>query len=129
MSKQYRFLARIIIEAKTPLSIGSGNNGIKSDSLILRDANGLPFIPGTTIAGLLRHSITIEKKIDEKKSEYRQKLDALRAPLMGSQAYGSPIIITDAKMLDSDGSVLDGIIDQEKLGSGFLSIFSQLPIR
>lgn len=129
MSKQYRFLARIIIEAKTPLSIGSGNNGIKSDSLILRDANGLPFIPGTTIAGLLRHSITIEKKIDEKKSEYKQKLDALRAPLMGSQAYGSPIIITDAKMLDSDGSVLDGIIDQGKLGSGFLSYFRQLPVR
>ena len=32
-------------------------------------------------------------------------------------------------MLDSDGSVLDGIIDQEKLGSGFLSYFRQLPVR
>ena len=56
MKNQYRFLARIIIEAKTPLNIGSGVKGIKSDSLVLRDINGLPFIPGTTIAGLLRHT-------------------------------------------------------------------------
>ena len=57
MENKYRFLAKIIIEAKSPLNIGSGNKGIKSDSLVLRDVNGLPFIPGTTIAGLLRHTL------------------------------------------------------------------------
>ncbi len=112
MKNQYRFLARIIIEAKTPLNIGSGNKGIKSDSLVLRDLNGLPFIPGTTIAGLLRH--TLGKDEDK---------------YMGSQQIGSPLIITEAKMLDCDGSVLDGIIPQEKLNSELLAHFRQLPIR
>ena len=112
MKNQYLFLARIIIETKTPLNIGSGNKGIKSDSLVLRDINGLPFIPGTTIAGLLRH--TLGKDEDK---------------YMGSQQMGSPLIITEAKMLDCDGTVLDGIIPQEKLNSEFLANFRQLPIR
>lgn len=112
MKNQYRFLARIIIETKTPLNIGSGNKGIKSDSLVLRDINGLPFIPGTTIAGLLRH--TLGKDEDK---------------YMGSQQMGSPLIITEAKMFDSDGTVLDGIIPQRKLNSEFLANFRQLPIR
>ena len=105
-------MARIIIEAKAPLNIGSGNKGIKSDSLVLRDVNGLPFIPGTTIAGLLRHTLGQEE------DKY-----------MGSQQMGSPLIITEAKMLDCDSSVLDGIISQEKLTSEFLTHFRQLPIR
>ena len=112
MKNQYRFLARIIIEAKTPLNIGSGNKGIKSDSLVLRDINGLPFIPGTTIAGLLRHTL------GDDADKY-----------MGSQEMGSPFIITEAKMLDSDGTVLDGLLSQDKLHSPFLVNFRQLPIR
>ena len=112
MKNQYRFLARIIIEAKTPLNIGSGNKGIKSDFLVLRDINDLPFIPGTTIAGLLRH--TLGNDADK---------------YMGSQEMGSPLIFTEAKMLDSDGTVLDGFLSQDKLHSPFLVNFRQLPIR
>lgn len=112
MKNQYRFLARIIIEAKSPLNIGSGIKGIKSDSLVLRDINGLPFIPGTTIAGLLRHTL------GQDEDKY-----------MGSQQLGSPFIISEAKMLDGDGTVLDGIISQDKLSSAFLTNFRELPIR
>ncbi len=112
MENKYLFLSRIIIEAKSPLNIGSGNKGVKTDSLVLRDVNGLPFIPGTTIAGLLRHTLG--------KDEER---------LMGSQKKGSPLVITEARMLDSDGKVLDGILSQEKLNSEFLRNFRQLPIR
>jgi len=112
MKNQYRFLARVIIEAKSPLNIGSGNRGIKSDSLVLRDVNGLPFIPGTTLAGLLRHALG--KDNDR---------------LMGSQQMGSPLIITEAKMLNCDGTVLDGILPQAQLNSPFLAHFRHLPIR
>ena len=63
MKNKYRFLARLVIESKTPLNIGSGNKSIKTDSLVLRDVNGLPFIPGTTIAGLLRHSLDEKQTI------------------------------------------------------------------
>ena len=129
MKNQYRFMARIIIEAKAPLNIGSGNKGIKSDSLVLRDINGLPFIPGTTIAGLIRHSITVQRFENEEDKDYEKRLNELRSPLMGSQELGSPLVITEAKMLDSDGTVLDGIVPQERLNSEFLVNFRQLPIR
>lgn len=112
MENNYRFLARIIIEAKSPLNIGSGNKGIKSDSLILRDVNGLPFIPGTTIAGLLRHALSKDEE-----------------ELMGSQDMGSPLIISEARILDCNGKVLDGILSLDKLNTEFLSNFRQLPIR
>lgn len=115
MKNQYRFLARIVIEAQTPLNIGSGNKGIKTDSLVLRDVNGLPFIPGTTIAGLLRHSIESSEEKDL---------------LMGSQKEGSPLIITEAKMLNQDGKVLDGIIGDADMDSEFAELYKQkLPIR
>lgn len=114
MRTQYHFLARIVIEATTPLNIGSGNKGIKTDSLVLRDVNGLPFIPGTTIAGLLRHSLSTDE--DKKR-------------LMGSKEGGSSLIITEAKMLNSDGKVLDGIVDSKVLESEFLKNYQQLPIR
>lgn len=129
MENKYRFMARIVIEAKSPLNIGSGNKGIKSDSLVLRDINGLPFIPGTTIAGLLRHSITIEREENEKDEDYKKRLEKQQDLLMGSQKMGSPLIITEAKMLDSDGTVLDGIISQARLNSPFLNNLRQLPIR
>lgn len=110
----YRFLARIVIETKAPLSIGSGNKTIKTDSLVLRDVNGLPFIPGTTIAGLLRHSLD--------KNE--------REILMGSQKEGSRLIITEARMLDENGKALDGMLSEKELNTDFLSHFrKQMTIR
>ena len=114
VKNNYRFLARIVIETKAPLSIGNGYKSIKTDSLVLRDVNGLPFIPGTTIAGLLRHSL--EKKEQE--------------VLMGSQKEGSRLIITEARMLDENGKVLDGMLSEEELNTDFLSHFrKQITIR
>lgn len=109
MKKQYRFLARIVIETKAPLNIGSGNKSIKTDSLVLRDVNGLPFIPGTTIAGLLRHVLGKEE----------------RDVLMGSQEAGSPLIITEARMLNEQGRVLDGLLPEEDLNTDLLSHYRQ----
>lgn len=114
VKNNYRFLARIVIETKAPLSIGSGNKSIKTDSLVLRDVNGLPFIPGTTIAGLLRHSL------DKNEREY----------LMGSQTKGSRLIITEARMLDENGKALDGMLSEKELNTDFLSHFrKQMTIR
>ena len=49
------YLVRLVLETCTPLSIATGyTNGI-ADNLIVRDANGLPAIPGSSLAGVLRH--------------------------------------------------------------------------
>lgn len=112
---KYRYLAQITIEAITPLQIGSGRKGIKTDSLVIRDVNGLPFIPGTTLAGLIAHALGQDREI-----------------LMGSQKEGSRLIITEGKLLDKYGKVLDGIVDLSSLdhdNQSFLKNYERLPIR
>lgn len=111
----YRYLLQITLEAKTPLQIGSGEKGIKTDSLVVRDVNGLPFIPGTTLAGLIAHALGNEKE-----------------DIMGNQENGSCLIVTEAKLLDKYGNVMDGLIDRSKLdkdNQAFLDNYKRLPIR
>ncbi len=52
--KQF-YLARLSLEAVTPLSITSGGADGVFDVSLVRDANGLPALPGSAIAGVLRH--------------------------------------------------------------------------
>lgn len=51
------YYAEITIEASSPLVLASGKNGNFFDVELVRDANGLPAIPGSTIAGILRHAV------------------------------------------------------------------------
>jgi len=52
-----RFLAHVIIEAKTPLKVGGGKNDLFYDAPVQRDWNGLPMILGTSVAGILRRAL------------------------------------------------------------------------
>lgn len=47
-------LARVTIEFTSPLTIGTGRGDDLSDSPCVLDANGLPTIPGSSLAGVLR---------------------------------------------------------------------------
>lgn len=49
-----RYLARVVIEFTTPFIIGGGSNFIADDCFVA-DANGLPLLPGSSLAGVLRH--------------------------------------------------------------------------
>lgn len=57
MSAELRVLhlAVVTLQTTTPLSTGTGVEDALFDTLLARDANGLPIIPGTSIAGVLRH--------------------------------------------------------------------------
>ncbi len=114
--QQYRFLARVVLETTAPVSVGSGNKSIMTDAPVVRDVNGLPYIPGTAIAGLIRHSLE----------------ETERLSLMGSQSKGSQLVVTEAKILDCHGKVIDGLVDWAHLDedvSLFLNLYKQLPIR
>jgi len=53
--KSLRFaLARVTIEATTPLTVGTGGGVDVWDSACVTDASGLPAIPGSSLAGALR---------------------------------------------------------------------------
>ena len=117
----HRFFARFVIEAKTPLAIGSGEKDILTDALVATDVNGLPYIPGTAIAGVVRHMIEGVKP---------KGVDANQ--IFGFQAKkdgrGSEIIFSEAKILDSKGEVVDGMNLKAKDDS-LLKYYENLPIR
>jgi CRISPR/Cas system CSM-associated protein Csm3 (group 7 of RAMP superfamily) len=130
-----RFLARIVLEAETPLSVGSGNIDIITDAPVVRDVNGLPYLPGTSISGILRHAIgennakvifgfqeTPKEKAERAKQEKKptEKLESID--------IGSKIIFTEGKMLDSKGIPIDGLQNIDWM-DGYFSKFKNLPIR
>lgn len=115
----YRLLARFVIEAETPLAVGSGEKDILTDALVATDVNGLPYIPGTAIAGVLRHALG-EKRAKEFLGKREEN---------NKDCQGSEIIFSEAKMIGSDGKVVDGLktIDFDK--DPFYAKFKELPIR
>ena len=44
-----RYVSRIVLEAKTPFAIGSGEKDLLTDALVAKDVNGLPYLPGTSL--------------------------------------------------------------------------------
>lgn len=115
---KYRFLSRLIIELKTPLSVGSGEKDVLTDSAVAKDANGLPYIPGTAIAGILRHAVELKKGKDNVKTFF------------GYQDYkdgqGSEIIFSSAQIVDENGMVVEGLQTSK---SKYLKQFDNLPVR
>lgn len=89
LSKSIYYYAEITIEALSPLVLASGKNGIFFDVELIRDANGLPAIPGTTIAGLLRHAIQKAKgkEITKELFGYQEGNAGIASSLETSWAY------------------------------------------
>ena len=107
-----RFIAHIVIEAKTALKIGSNGNSYTLDSPIQKDWNGLPMILGTSLAGVLR------KEFDE----------VLANKFFGTGDLGSKIIISNALLLNEKLEVNETLL-LESQKSEFLQNFIVLPIR
>lgn len=57
-------LARITIEALTPFAVGAGRGDDLVDSVWVTDANGLPAIPGTSLAGVLRAAVVRDQALN-----------------------------------------------------------------
>ena len=115
----HRLVARVTIEAETPLAVGSGEKDITTDALVIKDFNGLPYIPGTAIAGILRHAIG-EKTAKEFFGKHEEKSENCR---------GSEIIFSEAKMIGSNGKVIDGLQSIDFDNDPFYAKFKELPIR
>lgn len=113
-----RHLARIIIETETPLALGSGEKDVITDALVARDVNGLPYIPGTSIAGVLRSMIGEDAAKDF--FGYQE--------IGKDKGHGSEIIFTDAKIVNDSNVVIDGL-REDISNDHFLKHFINLPIR
>ena len=50
-------LWRLVLEAQSPLSIASGRSDLVDDVVLTTTPAGLPYIPATALAGVLRHAL------------------------------------------------------------------------
>lgn len=113
----HRYIARLTIEAETPISVGSGEKGINTDRLVAKDANGLPYIPGTSLAGVLRHSFDND--------DFANGIFGSG----GNDGEGSRLIVSSAHLIGADGkTVIEGLQNLD-LEQGYYSYFDRLPER
>ena len=122
-----RFLARIIIEAATPLAVHSGEKVVQTDAIVIRDVNGLPYIPGSSIAGVIRHAWKdAGNDVDELFGFQKNPMLVVKGQPDG---MGSRIIFSEARILNSQEQVVDGLKPDEIDKDPLLSQYVDLPIR
>lgn len=121
MLNNFRFVASILVEAATPLNISTGEKDLVTDSAIRKDANGLPIIPGSSLAGVLRHSLTLTE--DNEKS-----LFGFHEHGKSKQGQGSRLILSHAHFVGKENEVMEGISEID-WSDTFYQKFKKLPIR
>lgn len=109
----HRYLLRFILEAETPLALGSGEKDVITDSLAATDVNGFPYLPGTSIAGVVRSLFGNDKDLFGHQD--------------GLKGKGSEILFTEGKIVDLDGNVMDGL--SPKCSKEFKDLYTMLPVR
>jgi CRISPR/Cas system CSM-associated protein Csm3 (group 7 of RAMP superfamily) len=117
-------LARITLETVSPLSLASGGSGSPFDPQIATDANGLPTIPGTALAGALRRVAAEQLGAAEAQLLFGQAEDYRGAP--------SPLTFTWAHIHDSQDRPVEGLDPERGWASDpLLWVFaaSELPRR
>lgn len=95
-------IARLVLEAVTPLSIGTGNPDGVFDTALVRDANDLPAIPGSSLAGVLRSMWT-----QEHGAESAQQVFGFQHK---DQGQTSRLRVGWGHLLDSQGRAASGLL-------------------
>lgn len=116
-NNRYVHLARVVVEADTPIAIGTGREDIVTDAPVVRDVNGLPYIPATSLTGVIRHALGIGKEDKNVVFGYHDK----------NGGQGSRLILTDAVMIGKEGKAIDGICN--KLNDEFYSHYNEKNVR
>ncbi len=125
MSKlNYRYIARVVLEAETPLFVGSGESSLLKDALVQRDNHGFPMIQGTSLTGVLRHSI--EDGETEKEKKNWQSFFGYQGTK--KEGAGSQLKVSSAYLVLQNGEIAEALnINKEQ--SAFVNTFENLPVR
>ena len=100
-----KYLARIVLEAETPLHVGSGSSDLTLDAPINCDANGLPQINGTSLAGVIRSHF-------KKDEEFINRIFGFQAKQDGA---GSRLVVSNAHLIYEKGKVVEGPIPNNEI--------------
>lgn len=114
-----RYLAHFVIETQSGLKIATGSEGKLVDQTIAKDSNGLPYIPGTSLTGVMRHLLESESV----------PTNTIFGNGDLNEGVGSRIIISDANLCNPIGQgVLEGIQNID-FSNEYFSRFNNLPQR
>ncbi len=104
---RFRHVARLTIEFTTPFLVGSGRESDLSDAVPVTDANGLPAVPGSSIAGVLRHGLEVEYGAGAAEDVF--------GATAGDDSHGSRLWITWAHIHDASNRPVEGLLLREDL--------------
>ncbi len=99
------YLARLVLEADSALSVSTGNPDGVFDTALVRDANGLPALPGASVAGVLRHLW-----IDTWGGGDEASARALFGYQHGDEGASSRLTVSWGALLDSRGRPAEGLL-------------------
>lgn len=114
--RTHRYIARFMVEAETPLFVGSGESSLLKDALVQKDNNGFPMINGTSLSGVLRHSFQSDIEVLKLFGESNS-----------NKGTGSLLKVSPANMLLEDSKVSEGLL--ENVNKELLYRYSNLPSR
>lgn len=114
----HRYIARFKVEAETPLFVGSGQASLLKDAMVQKDCNGMPMINGTTLAGVLRHSLS--------KNDWTDRIFGFAE---GDKGTGSQLKVSSAYMILEDGKVSEGLLEEGQINKELFYRFENLPSR
>lgn len=115
--------ARLIIETTSPLAIYSGARESGFDNQLARDANGLPYIPATSIAGVWRQlvkkqlSATIEQQWFGFTGNTNANTNDKTNTSLSNNGHSSKITISNGIVHNSQNKPVVGLQTNENLSS------------
>ena len=101
MMRPLRHVARVTVEFTTPFLVGSGAEGAFSDAAFAADANGLPALPGASLAGALRHAYEARNGADATSRVFGYQLR--------DKGCGSKVAISWGAIHAANGSPAEGL--------------------
>lgn len=110
---------RGVLEARSPISLGSGEATPFQDMTLVRDASGLPLIPGSSLAGVLRSHYAARTGSAEQAAHWfgQAERNAERA---------SRVSISSASIHGSDDRPVSGLVDPAEIaGDPVLGLLSR----
>jgi CRISPR/Cas system CMR subunit Cmr4 (Cas7 group RAMP superfamily) len=105
------YLTRLIVETTSPMAINTGNREVGFDSQLARDANNLPYIPATSLAGVWRNLAK------ESLSEVNLKKWFGYA---GKESQSSVLTISNGIVHNSHNMPVQGLLSQEEINQDSL---------
>ncbi len=100
--KPYVSFVRVSLELASPMLIATGDARDDFDSSFIRDANDLPMIPGTTLAGNLLHL-----------ARQLQMMDVVS--LMGTDQQRSQIQVSAAVVHNAENQPCEGLLPRQQM--------------